>query len=67
MEFFEQLHPLHEPFKEALSELIRIPSVIDEGGDGFPFGKPIDDALRLTLEIAKDLGFRVTYDPDGYF
>lgn len=67
MEFSEQLHPLHEPFKETLSALIRIPSVIDETGDGFPFGKPIDDALRSTLGIAEDLGFRVTYDPKGYF
>ncbi len=67
MDFSEQLHSLREPYKETLSELIRIPSVIDEGGDGFPFGKPIDDALRLTLEIAKTLGFRVTYDPEGYY
>ena len=65
MEFSKHIDKQHKPFKEALSALIRIPSVLVEGEDGPPFGRPIDDALRLTLEIAEDLGFQVTYGPDG--
>ena len=67
MEFSMHIDQQHEPFKEALSALIRIPSVLVEGEDGPPFGRPIDDALRLTLKIAEDLGFQGTYGPDGYY
>ncbi len=67
MEFSKYIDQQLKPFKEALSALIRIPSVLVEDEDGPPFGRPIDDALRLTLKIAEDLGFRVTYGPDGYY
>ncbi len=67
MDFSEHIDQQHNPFIEALSALIRIPSVLVESEDGPPFGKPIDDALRLTLKIAEDLGFRVRYGPDGYY
>ncbi len=67
MEFSQYIDQQHKPFIEALSALIRIPSVLAEGEDSPPFGKSIDDALRLTLKIAEDLGFRVTYGPDGYY
>ena len=53
--------------KEAVKALVSIPSVIAEGQDGYPFGKAIDDALHKALEIAADLGFRVVYDPQGYY
>lgn len=55
------------PLKEALKALISFPSVLAEGEDGYPFGKAIDDALRKTLDIARDLGFRVFYDSQGYY
>jgi len=67
MEFSKYIDKQDKPLKEALRALIRIPSVLAEDEDGPPFGKPIDDALRLTLKIAEDMGFRVTYDPDGYY
>jgi CO dehydrogenase maturation factor len=44
------------PLKAALAELVRIPSVCDEGGGGYPFGLAIDQALRKTLQLAGDLG-----------
>jgi len=53
--------------KEAIKELVRIPSVIKEGGDGFPFGKAVDDALGKTLEIAGRLGFQTRYGDEGYY
>jgi predicted dipeptidase len=57
----------HAPLKAALVELVRIPSVCDESGGGFPFGEAIDQALRKALEIAADLGFRTHYGDGGYY
>jgi len=54
------------PLKAALVELVRIPSVCDEGAGGFPFGENIDRALRKALQVAGDLGFRTQYG-DGYY
>lgn len=55
------------PLKAALAELVRIPSVCDEGGGGYPFGVAIDQALRKALEIAAELGFRTHYGDGGYY
>ena len=54
------------PLKRALSDLVRIPSVCDEGAEGLPFGPAIDQALRKALEIAGSLGFQTHYG-DGYY
>lgn len=62
------LEAQHAPLKGALVALVRIPSVCEEGGpDGYPFGEAIDRALRKTLEIAGDLGFRTRYGEGGYY
>jgi succinyl-diaminopimelate desuccinylase len=55
------------PLKRALIELVSIPSVCDEGAEGFPFGPAVDQALRKTLEIAGELGFHVHYGDGGYY
>ncbi len=55
------------PLKAALAELVRIPSVCDEGAGGYPFGPAVDQALRKALQIAGDLGFRTQYDEGGYY
>jgi len=55
------------PLKAALAELVRIPSVCDEGAGGFPFGPAVDQALRQALQIAGDLGFRTHYGDGGYY
>jgi len=62
-----QLQALQAPYEEALQELIRIPSVIEAPVEGAPFGKPIDQALRKSLEIAETFGFRPVYGEDGYY
>jgi succinyl-diaminopimelate desuccinylase len=56
-----------EPLKKALVELVRIPSVCEEGGGGYPFGEPIDRALRQALKTAGELGFRTHYGEGGYY
>ena len=61
------LQAQQEPLKKALAELIRIPSVCDEGGAGYPFGEAIDQALRKALGLAGDLGFRTQYGDGGYY
>jgi predicted dipeptidase len=55
------------PMKAALKELVRIPSVLDEGAGGYPFGEAIDQALRRALQIAGELGFRTRYGDGGYY
>jgi succinyl-diaminopimelate desuccinylase len=55
------------PMKAALAELVRIPSVLEEGSVGSPFGPAISQALHTTLEIAQGLGFRVHCDDEGYY
>lgn len=55
------------PLNEALIRLVRIPSVLDEGADGYPFGPAIDRALREALAIAAALGMRVTYGDGGVY
>lgn len=56
-----------EPLKQALVELLRIPSVCDEGAGRYPFGDAIDQALRKALQIASDLGFETRYGDGGYY
>ncbi len=61
------LQAQQEPLKAALVELVRIPSVCDEGAGGYPFGEAIDQALRKALQIAGDLGFKTHYGDGGYY
>lgn len=56
-----------EPLKAALIELLRIPSVCNEGGGGYPFGVAVDQALQKALELAGELGFRTQYGDGGYY
>jgi predicted dipeptidase len=57
----------HAPLKAALSDLVSIPSVCAEGEGGYPFGAAVDQALRATLRIAGELGFRTHYGEGGYY
>lgn len=65
--FIPELRKIENDFHQALMELVNVPSVINEDGDGFPFGKEIDNALKKTLEICEELGFRTYCDPQGYY
>lgn len=55
------------PLRAALAELVRIPSVCNEGAGGYSFGPAVDQALRTALQIAGDLGFRTHYGDGGYY
>lgn len=61
------LNAQQEPLKKSLIELVRIPSVCDEGGGGYPFGEAIDQALRKALQVAGELGFKTKYGDGGYY
>ena len=65
--FAAHLAAQHEPMKAALIELVRLPSVCDEGAGGYPFGQAVDQALRKALNIAGDLGFKTQYGDGGYY
>ncbi|HEY80486.1 MAG TPA: Sapep family Mn(2+)-dependent dipeptidase [Caldilineae bacterium] len=62
-----QLERLHIPMKEAIKAMVRIPSFLVEGGEGYPFGKAVHEALQKATDIAADLGFRTWYDGAGYY
>ena len=66
-ELSRHLEAQQAPLKTALIELVRIPSVCDEGAGGYPFGAAVDQALRKALQIAGDLGFRTHYGDGGYY
>ena len=63
----QALQALHDPTKEAIKDLVRIPSYLVEGGDGYPFGRGVHEALQKATEIADNLGFRTWYDGQGYY
>ena len=63
----QHLEDQQAPMTAALEELVRIPSVCDEGGGGYPFGEAVDRALRVALRIAGDLGFKTRYGVGGYY
>lgn len=52
----------------AIKHVVSFPSVLDESQNNpqYPFGKPIDDCLKATLELCKNLGMKVFYG-DGYY
>ncbi len=52
---------------EALKELIRIPSVIDDPEESAPFGRAINQALTNVLGLCSRLGFKTYRDPEGYY
>lgn len=56
MEFTEKYH---DEFKEFLSKLIAIPSVVSEAEGNMPFGADVNRALELVLDVAKKDGFEV--------
>ncbi|WP_042374436.1 M20 family metallopeptidase [Neobacillus jeddahensis] len=61
------LRKIEPAFHQALQQLVEIPSVIHENEADFPFGRQIDLALKKTLTICEQLGFRTYYDPKGYY
>jgi succinyl-diaminopimelate desuccinylase len=66
-DFDAQLAAQEGPLKAFLVELLRIPSVCQEGTGGYPFGPAVDQALRKMLQLADDLGFRTHYGDGGYY
>jgi len=63
--YLEEIKP---EFIASLEKALAIPSVINEGEDGTPFGKAIDQVLDVTLQLCRDLGFdKVVKDEKGYY
>lgn len=62
-----ELRKIENIFHQTLKNLIEIPSVNNENEQDYPFGKNIDLALKKTLDICEQLGFRTYYDPEGYY
>ena len=41
----------------SLVELVKIPSIVEKGGEEYPCGKNVDDALVKTAEMYSESGF----------
>lgn len=54
-----------EDIIKSTVELLKIKSVEDQAEPGKPFGDGVDKALKYTLKLCEDLGFR-TENLDGY-
>lgn len=66
----DQMDVLDENFIEYLKDLdsvIKIPSVYEEDGSNYPFGRNIQLVLEKTLDICKKLGMNTYIDPNGYY
>ncbi|MDO4775711.1 MAG: dipeptidase [Aerococcaceae bacterium] len=63
--FIKQEH--RESCVAAIQTLVSIPSVLNEGENGTPFGQAIQDALEKTLQLTEEIGFRTYIDPEGYY
>ncbi|AFI31358.1 Sapep family Mn(2+)-dependent dipeptidase [Borrelia crocidurae] len=58
---------LDKQFYFHLGELIKFNSVNAPALKSKPFGEQIDLCLDKVLEVARDIGFKVYKDPDGYY
>ncbi|OPJ54794.1 dipeptidase PepV [Alkalithermobacter paradoxus] len=66
MDFKKRIDELKDEMISSIQELVRIPSVLSDGCEQFPFGENIDKALRYTLSLCESLGFRTFYG-NGYY
>lgn len=51
---------------KSIQDLVSINSIQAEASDKMPFGKGVDDALRFTLNLGKQMGFKTFYG-NGYY
>jgi len=63
----EALRGQRAPLVEAVRRLVRVPSVMNEGEAGTPFGIEVDRALDTALQIAAELGLRTVRAPGGEY
>jgi succinyl-diaminopimelate desuccinylase len=61
------LEALEKELINSIIGIVRIPSVIDQDSNKYPFGENIDNAMKKTLEICEGLGLKTYYDPEGYY
>ncbi len=64
--FEDIINRLNNDLIKSIQDLVSINSVEGKPMDGMPFGKGVDDALRFTLSLGEQLGFRTFYG-DGYY
>lgn len=67
MEYKNKIKELKGEMIDSIIEMVKIPSVKEEGTKEYPYGKNIDDALRKALSICEELGFNTYYGEGGYY
>ncbi len=63
----KKIEAIFDEYVKDLSELIEVPSEIDENSKSYPFGEEIQKALEKMLEISSRMGFKTFIDPEGYY
>lgn len=63
----KKIEAIFDQYVKDLSELIEVPSEIDENSKSHPFGENIQKALEKMLEISSRMGFKTYIDPEGYY
>lgn len=51
---------------KSIQDSVKIPSVIGQTTNEYPFGKEVDKSLKQTLKLCESLGFKTVYK-DGYY
>lgn len=51
----------------SLQRLVKVPSYLQDGIEGAPFGQDVLDSLTECLGIFKEEGFTTFVDPEGYY
>lgn len=62
----KRVYELEIDIIKSIQESIKIPSVIGQKTDKYPFGEDVDRSLRQTLSLCESLGFKTVYK-DGYY
>jgi len=65
MNFKKEINDEREKIISSLQDLVKIISIQQEGSEGMPFGKEMNDALVYVLDLAENMGFHVKM-LDGY-
>jgi predicted dipeptidase len=66
-DFTQYLDNQQDSLVASLKELISVPSVLDDGGGGYPFGEAVHHALQKVADLCAELGFQAHYDGEGYY
>ena len=64
-QYYAQMEQNFPEFLKAMEKLVSIPSYLEE--DTYPDVPALQEVLKATLAMMKDMGYRTYADPEGYY